>query len=102
MFIYVKPGYAYEKLSQLTGGTVQSICAPSYAAQLQAIGLSVQAQAMALPFSCRPDGDVYEVTVSPNQPVAFTADWNTLQLTTAQILPVGTTVTLSYTCSQAN
>jgi hypothetical protein len=101
-FIYVKPGYAYEKLSLLTGGTVQSICAPSYVSQLQAIGNNIQSQAMALPFSCRPDGDVYEVTVTPEQQVVWTPDWDSMQLKSQSSLAVGTTVKLNYSCSQVN
>lgn len=103
-YILAKEGYVYSDLSQRTNGTVGSICDSSYTNQLQVIGNNIQSQALALPFSCRPDGDHYTVTMSPQpvQNVTWTPNWTAMTLTTAQTLPAGTSVTLSYTCSQAN
>lgn len=99
--IIAREGYAYKKLSDLTGGTVGSICEWSsggYTSQLQNIGHSIQQQVLALPFSCRPVGDNYTVTVTPHQAVTWTPNWVSMQLTSDQPLPAGTTVTLDYSC----
>lgn len=100
--IIAKEGYAYADLSQRTGGIVGSICEwthGGYTAQLEAIGDDIQKQVLALPFSCRPDGDQYTVTVDPVQPVTWTPNWQTMQLTSDQPLAPGTTVKLTYSCS---
>ena len=48
------PGYAYAALSQMTGGTINSICDPDYSGLLNKIGSTIQNQVTSLPFSCTP------------------------------------------------
>jgi hypothetical protein len=94
-------GYSYQKLSNATRGTVGTICSNDYGAQLGSISSSIQTQIAALPFHCRPIGDQYKVTFSP-QPTGNTrtsADFSKMLLTVVDPLPAMTKVRLTYDCA---
>jgi len=93
-------GFAYQHLSQLTGGVVGNICASNYTTQLQQIGMTIQNQVTSIPFRCRPINDDYDVTFTP-QPasaVNVTADFSRMLLKIDSVLPPMTKVKLTYTC----
>lgn len=95
-------GYAYDRLSKLTGGVVGNICASNYTTQLQDIGYTIGEQVTSLPFRCRPIDDQYEVLFS-GQPAAsgtYSADFATMVLSINTNLSPTTKVTLKYTCSK--
>lgn len=98
--IVAKAGYSYDKLSQLTGGLRLSICDANYTTNLKAISDAIQAEAISLKFQCRPIGDQYTVTYTPQPAVApvATPDWTKLELKFNQ-MPPGTKVKLTYDCS---
>lgn len=101
-FLTAKEGYSYQSLSQKTGGIVGSICDASFSNQLKSIGDNIESQALAMPFSCRPINDQYQLTVSP-QPaggVQATPDWSKMQLTISTKLPAMTTLKLTYQCAK--
>lgn len=95
-------GYAYKRLSDLTGGVVGNICASNYTSQLQDIGYTIGEQVTSLPFRCRPVDDQFEVLYS-GQPAAsgtYSADFATMVLSINTSLSPTTKVTLKYTCSK--
>lgn len=47
-------GYAYEKLSRLTGGLVGSVCATDYAAQVEGIAKGIKESLKAVTLACSP------------------------------------------------
>lgn len=95
-------GYAYSKLSQLTGGIVGNICASNYTSQLQDIGYTIGEQVTSLPFRCRPVNDQFEVSYSgqPANPSTYSANFSTMVLNVSANLSPATKVTLKYTCSK--
>lgn len=62
------PGYAYAALSQMTGGTISSLCDPDYSGLLTKIGSTIKDQVTSLPFSCSPivraDGTRYSFYIN--------------------------------------
>jgi hypothetical protein len=103
-FLIAKEGYSYQKLSQLTGGVIGSICDSNYTQQLKAIGDNIESQALSMPFSCRPINDKYQLSVSPQpaHPLDATADWTKMQLTISGTVAASTTLKLSYQCATGN
>jgi hypothetical protein len=101
-FIRGIEGYAYAKLSNLTGGKIGSICAPDFGAQLTDIGYFLQDQVTSLPFSCRPINDDFEVSFDPQPPqaVEVTADFSKMELKIGSALPPLTSVRLTYDCQK--
>lgn len=99
-YIVAKEGYSYSSLSTSTGGLQLSICDSNYTANLKAISDAIQADAISLKFQCRPIGDHYTVSYTP-QPAVLpnsTPDWSTLSLRFDK-MPAGTKVKLSYDCA---
>lgn len=97
-------GFSYKQLSDMTGGTVGTICSDDYGAQLGAISNSIRMQISALPFQCRPIGDQYSVTFTP-QPagtIRTSADFATMQLVVSDPVPPGTKINLTYECAIPN
>jgi hypothetical protein len=94
-------GYAYQKLSSMTGGILGNICESNYTSQLQNIGYTIGTQVTSLPFRCRPNDDNYDVLFNGvKQTSGFTADFNTMVLSINTTLSPLTKVTLHYQCTK--
>lgn len=99
LFAWYAPIYA--SLVAQTGGVLGSICAPDYGQLLNNIGTGVTQQSQIMTLACRPIGDQYQVTFSPQPatPINPQANWSNNQISFDQTIPPGTTVTVTYNCS---
>ncbi len=99
-FVRGVEGFSYAKWTELTRGTMGTICSSDYGAQLQNISSSIQMQISALPFHCRPHGDQFTVTYTPQPPqtIRASADFAKMQLVIEDPLPPLTKVRLTYDC----
>lgn len=95
-------GFAYEKLTTLTGGKLGSICDSNYTAKLQDIGYTIGSQVTSLPFRCRPVDDKFQVMFNGQTAAAsaYSANFQTMVLSINQALSPTTKVTLKYSCSK--
>jgi hypothetical protein len=93
-------GTEYLNWSNAIGGKSGSICDSNYASNLGQIATYVQNQAVSLSFECRPIGDAYSVSFSPQPAVVptTTPNWTTKKLTINGAVPPNTNVTLTYEC----
>jgi len=91
-------GKTYEKLSQLTGGTISDICAADYNVALQKIGDQIRNKVFTYMLKCVPDQGSLKVTYTPMppSPIQETVEENRLKLKPYPAL--GTRVNVSYNC----
>lgn len=95
-------GYAYARLTSLTGGVLGNICESNYTSQLQNIGYTIGEQVTSLPFRCRPVDDKFQVFYSGVVATAgtYSADFATMVLSINANLSPTTKVTLKYSCTK--
>lgn len=95
-------GYAYAKLTTMTGGILGNICESNYTSQLQNIGYTIGEQVTSLPFRCRPVDDKFQVLYNGVAAATntYSADFNTMVLSIKTALNPATKVTLKYSCAK--
>lgn len=99
LFAWYAPIYA--SLVSQTGGVLGSVCESDYTTQLGQIGNGISQQSQTLTLACTPVNNQYTVSFSPQPSTTITssANWTSNQISFNQVIPSGTTVTVSYSCS---
>ncbi len=90
-------GYKYAELSQLTNGTIGSICATDFSSNLYYFKDRILKSMASVPLECAPIGDV-TVTITPALGAVVTQMQNNTLIFNPAI-PVGRTIKLEYKCS---
>lgn len=90
-------GQKYAELSQLTNGTVASICDLDYSSSLKRMKTSIINSLASIPLECAPVGDL-KISITPTMG-GFAAQLANNTLTFNPAIPAGRKVNLNYKCS---
>lgn len=90
-------GQKYAELSQLTNGTMASICDLDYSSSLKRMKTSIINSLASIPLECAPVGDL-KISITPTMG-GFAAQLANNTLTFNPAIPAGRKVNLNYKCS---